>query len=267
MVVVCGPGGTPPPLAPAPGPPPTETPTPTPTATAVANTAPVVRILEIDTTESLIAVINFRYDDAEGDAVGVEIDWGDGQTGIAPGPAGMPYTQQHVYNDRGNYEVTVTAADEGGASGAVSTTAGVHKKVLASIQVDIRPVTNCDFSGANELYGTLSFFGETRNWAATLATGAPYSTIADFDTPFHIVGPTDEDWKGHLSVHALEADSGLAGADDDLGTYDSQEYTSSVNAETPRTPVVESAVSFGTGCTVMLRWIFLFAIEGAEPAS
>ncbi len=175
----------------------------------VANVAPVVTAGEPQTAaEGTAVVLAASFTDAgSGDTHTAVVDWGDGTAATNIDSAASPLAVSHTYVDNGAYAVTVTVADDEGASATgtlLVTVLNVAPTVDAGLDQTADEGTAVSFTGSFSDAGLVDThtvmwsFGDGGTASGTLT---PTHTYADNGSYTVTVAVTDDD--GGSTVDSL----------------------------------------------------------------
>ena len=247
VVVVCGPGGTPRPIA-------TPTSTPTPTATPAANQAPTISDFDVS-VDYLLVTVTATVTDEDGEVTTVHVAWGDNRsTLVGAGPLLANPSLPHSYPDEGSYNVRLTATDDDGAETVEERVVNVVAKVV-QVRVDgstLSSTNNCDnFSSDNEFSGSVTLSGATSelmNFSITTVQAANRALSPTFSQDLSV--PSLGSGTFTVSASLIEIDSGFEGANDNLGSF-----SRSLNADVSSSFDQEYSQNLnGDGCSAIIKY-------------
>ncbi len=247
VIVVCNPGGTPPPIAT-----PTPTPTATPTETPAANQPPTIADLAFS-SNSLTGTLTASVTDEDGEVTSVTIEWGDGNESTVTGDFANISTT-HRYGDKGSYTVRLTAVDDRAGSAAESREVSVTKVVRVLVDDFLFTSTNfCDnFDSTNEFSGSVTLSGTISTLINFSINTPPASDLPLGSLTFSQDLSVTASGGGAFSVSGrlIELDGFLEGADDDLGSF-----SRSFNADVPFGFLKTfSQTLTGDGCSAIIEY-------------
>jgi hypothetical protein len=146
------------------------------------------------------------------------ISWGDGQTSsgsiTAGAEGGFQVSGSHTYAEEGNYTVSVTIADAGGASVTTSGSAAVGDAPLTAQGMNVSATEGAAFSGAAASFtdanpnGPIGDFTATINWGDGQSSTGTIATAAGGG--FLVSGIHAYTQEGSYSVSVFIADVGGA---------------------------------------------------------
>jgi hypothetical protein len=174
------------------------------------------------TEEAAFSGLVARFSDADPNGAlsdfTATIDWGDGQTssGIIAAAAGGGFQVSggHTYVEDGNYQVSVTIADVGGASLTTTGLAGVGDAPLTAQGTNISATEGLAFSGAVATFtdanpnGPLGDFSATINWGDGSSSAGTVATAVGGG--FMVSGSHTYADEGNYSVSVFISDVGGA---------------------------------------------------------
>lgn len=147
------------------------------------------------------------------------INWGDGTTSPASLVNGPNYVQAsgtHTYAEEGNYNVTVTLTDAGGAAASAVSPMNVGDTALTGSAITFAPLENATFSGKvgtftdSDPNGTLSDYSAVITWGD--ATSSSGTITPDGHGGYIVSGSHLYFEEGTYNVNVIPSDVGGAAA-------------------------------------------------------